>query len=621
MQQTSDNGKRRNRTVVTTAVIAMVAMALGVGAGLAVVSLDLLPEATEADGADAASPRPQACPEGAEAEVLRIAAAPEIAPAVEDLAAGGGELEESLRCRDIQVMAKPPSEIREALSRGWVESSDGPPPHVWIPTSSTEVALARMTSAASDMLREDLVSIARSPTVIAMPQPMAEAVGWPDSDVSWDTVAKMAAADNAWAEQDHDEWGPFKLSLVEGVESEPSITSVAALIRAIGAVPPDPSSPEAASAEQFEARAQLLLLERKVEYLGENTQAQFERLLEASENGELLQTVSAVPLTEQQAWRFNGGGPDGGTQPQTPLAVWYPSDGGPDADYPYAVLDAPWSDQATSVAAAGFLDLLQSPEGRQRLQQFGFRDASRQATPELEQDTLRPDMAPPEPERVDVAQVAPALQAWRGLSQTGNLLSVIDVSGSMKTEVPGTGASRLELSAGGAIAGLQLLDPNTINGLWEFSTNIGPDGEDYRELIPLGELGGEINGVPRRQAAMAALQGLRPREDTGLYDTIAAAYQHLQDNYQPDRLNALVVFTDGKNDDDDGLSLQQLQAQLREQVDPERPVIILAVGYGPEADFEALNAVTTVTDGKLYELQRPEDIRNVFVDVQTGGVG
>jgi hypothetical protein len=34
-----------------------------------------------------------------------------------------------------------------------------------------------------------------------------------------------------------------------------------------------------------------------------------------------------------------------------------------------------------------------------------------------------------------------------------------------------------------------------------------------------------------------------------------------------------------------------------------------------------LNAITTVTDGKLYQLQRPEDIRNVFIDVQTGGVG
>jgi Ca-activated chloride channel family protein len=329
-----------------------------------------------------------------------------------------------------------------------------------------------------------------------------------------------------------------------------------------------------------------------------------------------------MPLTEQQAWQFNQGEPGGHAPPTTPLAVWYPSDGGPDADYPYAVLDASWSDQAANVAAAAFLDLLQSPEGQQHLQRFGFRDSSRQTTPELsEQDTIRPDMALPEPEELDIAAVGQVLQAWRGLSQTGNILSVFDVSGSMKTEVPGTGASRLELSVQGSIAGLELLDPNTINGLWEFSTDIGPGGRDYRELLPLGPLGGEFNGVPRREAAIAALQGLRPRNDTGLYDTIAAAYEHLQDNYQPDRINTLVIFTDGKNDDDDGISLTQLQAHLRGLVDPAREVLILAVGYGPEADFEALNAVTTVTDGKLYVLERPEDIRNVFIDVQTGGVG
>jgi Ca-activated chloride channel family protein len=399
------------------------------------------------------------------------------------------------------------------------------------------------------------------------------------------------------------------------------MTSVAALIRAVGALPSGPSDNEETSAEEFEARAQLLLLERKVDYLGETTDAQLELLREADANGELLQTVSALPLTEQQAWLFNRGGPNGQDPPETPLTVWYPEDGGPDADYPYIVLDAPWSDQSSSVAAGAFLDMLESDDGQQRLQQFGFRDSSRQGTSELgDQDTIRPDLAPPEPERMDVAMAAPVLQAWRGLSQTGNLLSVLDVSGSMKTEVPGTGASRLELSIQGSIAGLRLLDPNTISGLWEFSTNIGPNDEDHRELVPLGPLGDEINGRPRIDTVVERLQRLRPREDTGLYDTIAAAYEHLQENYQPDRINALVIFTDGKNDDDDGMSLRQLQARLRELVDPERQVLILAVGYGPEADFEALNAVTSVADGKLYALDRPEDIRNVFIDVQTGGI-
>jgi Ca-activated chloride channel family protein len=599
---------------VTTAFIAFLAAAVGVGVGLAVVSFDMLP--TSNDDAGGATPASTTgCADDETPETLRIAAAPEIAPALEGLATEAERMEESLRCSEIQVMAMPPAMVRAALSRGWVENTDGPPPHVWIPTTTTEVELARATTSVQGILGDDIPSIARSPQVIAMPQPMAEELGWPDADLTWNAVAKLTGADDAWAERGQEEWGPFQLSFVEGVESQPSIDAVAALIQSVGAVPSPGSESQEASAAEFEARAQLLLLERKVNYLGETTEEQIDLLHEAEEDGELLQTVSALPLTEQQVWQFNRDAED------TQLVTWYPDDGGPDADYPYAVIDAAWSNETTDLAAGGFLDLLQSAEGQQRLQEAGFRDQSRQSTPELsEQDAVRPDKAPPAPEALDVAMTAPLLQAWRGLSQTGNILSVLDVSGSMATEVPGTGATRLELSVQGSIAGLQLFDPNTIAGLWSFSTNIGPNDEDHRELIPLGELDGELNGAPRREATIAALQGLEPEADTGLYDTIAAAYAHMQENYEPDRLNALVVFTDGRNDDDDGISLQELQTQLRDMVDPERPIFVLAVGYGPEADFEALNAVTTITDGKLYPLDRPEDIRNVFIDVQTGGV-
>ena len=601
---------------MSTALIALVAASVGVAVGLAVVGLDLLPTPETESGA--ATPASVATCEG-EATTLRIAAAPEIAPALEDLAASAAEREESLRCSDVEVVAMAPATVRAALSRGWVENTDGAPPHVWIPTTSTEVGLARATSSVQGMLPEEPPSIAVSPQVIAMPQPMAEELGWPDSDLTWKAITQLAAADDAWAERGREDWGPFRLSLVQGVQAQPSIDAVTSLVRTVGALPSEPAGggdQEEASQEDFEARAQLLLLERKVEYVGETTGEQLDALRRADREGELLQTVSALPLTEQQVWRYNRG------DVETPLVTWYPDDGGPDADYPYALIEGPWAGEDTDVAANAFLDLLQSNEGRRRLQEDGFRDQQRQSTPELgEQDAVRPDKAPPPPPAVPVALTAPVLEAWRGLSQTGNILSVLDVSGSMATEVPGTGATRLELSVQGSIAGLQLFDPDTISGLWVFSTNIGPDGEDWRELIPLGELDEDIDGRPRSEVTIGMLQNLEPETDTGLYDTIAAAYAHLQENYQPERLNVLVLFTDGANDDDDGISLNQLQSQLRDMVDPERPIYVVAVGYGPDADFEALNAVTTITDGRIYALDRPEDIRNVFIDVQTGVVG
>lgn len=613
--QDPERGTAPRRTVLTAAFVAMLAMTVGIGAGLAAVSFDLLPTG---DG-DTAAAGPTSAPrcDDADTTPLRVAAAPEIAPALEDLTSTARSMEEALRCRTVEVTSTPGAMVRDALARGWVEASDGPPPHVWVPTTSTEIELARETSSVQGLLNGDSTSIAISPKVIAMPQPMADALGWPDAELSWNAVAKLMAADDTWAERGHDEWGPFTLSLVEGVVAEPSIDAVGAITRAVGALPsaPTDAASEDASGREFEARAQLLLLERKIAYLGDTTQAQLDALQAADADGTLLQTVSALPLTEQQVWQYNRSDVD------TKLVAWCPDDGGADADYPYAILNGPWADQSTTVAAEAFLDLLTSAEGRERLQADGFRDQSRQSTPQLaEQKTIRPDRAPPAPEPLDVALITPVLRAWRGLSQVGNLLTVIDVSGSMAIEVPGTGASRLELSVAGASAGLTLFDPKTTVGLWEFSTDIGPGGEDYRELIPLGPLEDDINGVARRDAAVAALRQLQPRADTGLYDTIAAAYEHMQDNHQPGRLNALVVLTDGANDDD-GLTLDELQARLRNMVDPEREIAILAVGYGPEADFEALNAITAVTDGKLYALQRPEDIRNVFVDVQTGGVG
>jgi Ca-activated chloride channel family protein len=486
---------------------------------------------------------------------------------------------------------------------------------VRIPTTSTDVSLAAAAGAA-DLVDTGAPSIATSPSVIAMPQPMANVLGWPDAPMSWESIADLAAADDAWAEHERRQWGAFRISLVEDVAAEPTIGALGALTNAVGALPTSTASQS--EDEQFQAKAQLLLLERKVEYLGATTDQQLEEIRATDQRDELLQTVSALPLTEQMVWLYNDGDPE----PDTPLAAWYPPDGPPDADYPYVRLEVPGTDEATREAAADLLRAVESPDGIRTLQASGFRDRSRDTTPELiDANGLRPDLAPgaPEPVVPDLI-VGPLMQAWQDLSQTGNLLGVVDVSGSMKTEVPGTGASRLDLSKLGLEAGIELTDPASSGGLWEFSTEL--DGSAvHRVLVPIGPLDEEVRyGVSRHEAEIATVRELERRADTGLYDTILASYDHMLDNYEPDRLNAVIFFTDGKNDDADGISLGQLRRRLRVLVDPQRPVLFIGVAYGAEADFEVLNRVTKITGGKLYTLDRPEDIRDVFIDVQTGGV-
>src|SRR4029079_3368041 len=50
-----------------------------------------------------------------------------------------------------------------------------------------------------------------TPLVIAMPKPMAEALGYPAKALGWSDILSLAQSDKGWAEFGHPEWGPFRL--------------------------------------------------------------------------------------------------------------------------------------------------------------------------------------------------------------------------------------------------------------------------------------------------------------------------------------------------------------------------------------------------------------------------
>jgi Ca-activated chloride channel family protein len=50
-----------------------------------------------------------------------------------------------------------------------------------------------------------------SPVVIAMWQPMAEALGWPGKQLGWADILRVSTGDKGWGAFGHPEWGPFKL--------------------------------------------------------------------------------------------------------------------------------------------------------------------------------------------------------------------------------------------------------------------------------------------------------------------------------------------------------------------------------------------------------------------------
>jgi Ca-activated chloride channel family protein len=133
---------------------------------------------------------------------LHVAAATEIAPAVEQVAqqwitdgahVGG-------RCVSIDVTRVNPATMAAAVAREHKVALTGlgpapasvSVPDVWVPDSSTW--LLRLRSEASGFMPTDGTSIAQSPVVVAMPEKVAEqAFQWPHRRVGWKDLLSVVS--------------------------------------------------------------------------------------------------------------------------------------------------------------------------------------------------------------------------------------------------------------------------------------------------------------------------------------------------------------------------------------------------------------------------------------------
>ncbi len=194
-------------------------------------------------------------------------------------------------------------------------------------------------------------------------------------------------------------------------------------------------------------------------------------------------------------------------------------------------------------------------------------------------------------------------------AQHGHTLAVLDISGSM-AEATGPGeSSKLAAVQSSARLAAQLLSPQTQLGLWEFTYQLDPP-RDYRQVVPIAPLSGN------RSTLLDALDQATPipTGGTSLYRTVLDAYKYIQANWKPDYANTVLVFTDGKDEDDPGApSLADVQAQLKAISDPKRPIQLIMLGYG-QADINAMNSLVGTVGGVVYHINTAPQIVGAFID-------
>jgi Ca-activated chloride channel family protein len=91
--------------------------------------------------------------------------------------------------------------------------------------------------------------------------------------------------------------------------------------------------------------------------------------------------------------------------------------------------------------------------------------------------------------------------------------------------------------------------------------------------------------------------------------------QKMNSLYDPRAGNAVVLFTDGKDEDEGGPSLEQTITALKRLYDPKKPVRLIGVGIGGEADMAALKQLTAATGGGAYAASDPRQLPQILFDV------
>jgi Ca-activated chloride channel family protein len=204
----------------------------------------------------------------------------------------------------------------------------------------------------------------------------------------------------------------------------------------------------------------------------------------------------------------------------------------------------------------------------------------------------------------DKTEVDAMVSRIENLARPSRLLVLIDVSLSMRQKLD-DGLSRIQLAAAAARMGADLLPDRSSAGVWIFASRMKGD-QDWRDLAPVAPLGSTTkNGQNYRFYLEGLAQSVNrylTDRPTSLYDVVQAASREMHRTYDDKAVNAIILLTDGSNDDTTGASLDQVVAELRAANAGKQKVAIYTAGLGPEADYQSMWKIAEASGGYAYRI-------------------
>ena len=466
---------------------------------------------------------------------------------------------------------------------------------LWLARSEADVAALPAT-----VRRTAPQVVASTPVVLAMPSPMADTAswGWPTRPLTPDAWRAWMLGRSTWAQTGHPEWSSFSLRMADPTTSPTAAIGYGAMITLANGVPlakaPDYAQPS-------DKDLAVIKVEHRVTSL-------------ASDDGDVLPDrdatlsevtaqASAYVTTERAVAAHNA------TDPAVPLAA-VPLAGGA-ASVPLSLLGVGASDEDAPGAASarGFRAYLTSANGLTALRAAGLRGPDG-AVPTDHPAGVAYAAAPLEPAPVPLPVLQQTVQAWRGMHSRISSMVLVDASGSMNQHFAGGATSRIDLVRGLVGNVYQTASPRARSGVWFFHTSneLGTPLIERATDLAVNE---SVDGGRRHSDAVVdAMSTVTIKGGTPLYQAVREAYAYTLGEYDPGYVNQLVVLSDGANRDTTSPdTLGQLLAYLNEVKDPKRPVRIICLGYGAEADMGALQAIASATGGRAAQVSSPAEMK------------
>lgn len=461
-------------------------------------------------------------------------------------------------------------------------------PVAWSPASSLWARLLNF-DADRAYTKPQNPSIVRTPLVIAMWEPMAEALGYPKKPIGFADILQLATSQGGWRAVGRPEFGDFRLVHTNPDFSTSGLSAVVAEYYAAtgkkeGLLEEDVRSPP--------TRSRVRGIERSIVHYGDTT------LFIANEMKKHgPEYASAVAMEEVTLVEFNR---RRGSQQK--LVAVYPKEGTFYSDNPFVVLDAPWVSARERKGAQLFQRFLAEEVTPELAARFGFRPADPRKQPVAPIDKSH-GADPAQPERVlelpEPRVLNQVRTAWREDRKPANVLLVADVSGSMAEE------DRLKRLKEGLSVFFDDVSPSDRLGLTAFSDKVDP-------LVPVGAR--FETGQPELRATV---QNLVAGGTTAVWDATASAFKDVRALGDSTRINAVVVLTDGA-DDESELSPDELVELVSDRDESAPPVRIFTIAYTPGAGgaAETLKRIAAASGGQAYT-GTTDNLDNVYRSISS----